>query len=115
MPIEVYKFLHIISVVILVLNFGLMIGHYKHSKEKNKLYNILHGISLTFILISGFGMLARLSINGSWPLWVQVKFAVWLLMGGVVVLLRKKPCTFTGLISIIVLTGLAVFSAIYHI
>lgn len=115
MPLEVYKFIHLISVVILIFSFGLMIGHYKNSDKKNKQYNILHGISLTFILISGFGMLARLSIHSPWPLWVILKACVWVALGGIVVLFRKKPNSLIGLISIVLLAGLAIFSAIYHI
>lgn len=115
MPFEIYKFLHLISIVAIILSFGLIIGHYKNNNTKNKAYHILHGISLSFILISGFGMLAKLSIHWPWPLWVGIKTLVWLSMGGIVILFKRKPCTKMGIASILVLAGLAIFSAIYHI
>lgn len=115
MTLEFYKFIHLISIFAVIFSFGLMIGHYKNSGKKNKYYNIIHGISIALILISGFGMLARLSIHWPWPLWVGIKTFVWIAFGGIVVLFRKKPCSLMGLVSILLLGGLAIFSAIYHI
>lgn len=115
MTLEFYKFIHLISILVLIFSFGLMIGHYKNSDKKNKQYSILHGISIAFILISGFGMLARLSIHWPWPLWVGIKALVWLALSGIIILFRKKPCSLIGLVSILLLGGLAIFSAIYHI
>lgn len=115
MTLEVYKNIHIVSILLLIFSFGLIIGHYKNTNKKNKLYNIIHGISMALILISGFGMLARLAIHWPWPLWVGIKTFVWIAMGGIIVLFRKKPCPILGVVSIILLGGLAVFSAIYHI
>ncbi|MBE8222020.1 MAG: hypothetical protein HAW60_04740 [Bdellovibrionales bacterium] len=115
MSLEIYKLIHLISILALIFSFGLMIGHYKNGGEKNKQYNIIHGISITIILISGFGMLARMSIHWPWPTWVIIKALVWIVLGGIIVLFRKKPNSLIGLISILLFGGLAIFSAIYHI
>lgn len=115
MSLEIYKFIHLISILALIFSFGLTIGHYKNSDKKNKLHSLIHGISISLILISGFGLLARMSIHWPWPLWIGIKIFVWLSFGGIVILFRKKPCSLLGLVSILLLGGLAIFSAIYHI
>jgi hypothetical protein len=51
----------------------------------------LHGLGLLLALIGGFGMVAKYKYEFPYPLWIQVKFAAWLLMGMTVVLLGKSP------------------------
>ncbi|MBE8162801.1 MAG: hypothetical protein HAW63_02295 [Bdellovibrionaceae bacterium] len=114
MPFAVYKLIHVVSIFLLIFSFGLMIAHYKNSTQKNKYYSLLHGVSVAFILISGFGLLAKLSIHWPWPMWVITKVFVWLVFSVIVVLFRKKPSSLKGLISILLLGGLAAFSAIFH-
>lgn len=58
-----------------------------------KVASISHGIALVVILITGFGALARLGLSnpGIWPLWLWLKVVIWLVMGGVVVAIKRAP------------------------
>lgn len=54
-----------------------------------KLGGITHGIALLILLVSGFGSLHKLGY-GFEP-WVWLKIAIWLIFGGVLVVIHKKP------------------------
>lgn len=53
-----------------------------------KRLGIAHGVGLFLVLLGGFGMLARLGLGLTG--WVNVKLAIWLVVGGLIVL-RKSP------------------------
>jgi hypothetical protein len=51
-----------------------------------------HGIGLFLVLLGGFGMLARLElVSGGLPGWVWAKLAIWLTLGGLMVLPYRRP------------------------
>ena len=50
---------------------------------------VLFGIALVLILVSGFGMLAKLGYG--FPGWVILKIVIWLFIGGVIALIRRMP------------------------
>ncbi len=65
---------------------------------------ILHGISLLLILVSGFGMMAKLGyeyLQG----WVLIKILVWLLLGGLLALANKHTLKPPALMGILLLAG----------
>jgi hypothetical protein len=49
-----------------------------------------HGTGLLISLISGFGLLAKLGIFKSMPTWVYIKIALWLVLGFLPVLARRR-------------------------
>jgi len=64
--------------------------------EENKYEKLglaAHGIGSLLIVIAGFGMLASLYPEDSMMSfgWVHVKLTLWLMLGGGITLLRKKP------------------------
>lgn len=82
MPYEVYKVLHLAAIVFLFLSVGSLLSHLinggEHSTNKSKkMFSIIHGVAIFFILLSGFGLLARLGMNTGWGVWVWVKLGVW--------------------------------------
>lgn len=94
MPYEVYKIIHLVSLVLLMSGLvGLltvrMSGAVLQPNVK-KLVFIAHGIGLLFLLISGFGLLARLGLTQNMPGWVFGKIAVWLILGGAIALVKRK-------------------------
>ncbi len=96
MPYEVYKVLHILGVMLLFVALGgaAMHGINGGTKEDNAgrgLVAASHGSALVIILVAGFGLLAKLGMASSMPLWVILKLVIWLLMGGVLVILNKQP------------------------
>lgn len=86
----------------------------RHPSAKKALA-IIHGVGMTFLLVGGFGMLARLGIvHGGLPGWVYAKLAIWLFLGGSMVLARKKAAHGTKLILLWVFVGgLAAYLALY--
>ena len=77
-----------------------------------KLAGLTHGIALLVILISGFGMLAKLGYG--FPLWVWIKIVVWLLLGAAAALVRRLPQHATIFwFAIPVLGAFAAYLAIY--
>ena len=99
--INVYKLLHIVgfSAVILALGGSIIATFVTGDKPQStrKLIALTHGIGLIIVLISGFGMLARLGITWPWPAWVYVKAMVWLLLGAFLSLSYKKKDAHQGL------------------
>ncbi len=60
------------------------------------------------------GLLARLGMSGSWPLWVWVKIGIWLVLGAATALIRRLPAHFAWLIFLLPLIGtIAAYMAFY--
>lgn len=84
---NVYKLIHLISIFGLFLSLGCAAVM---EKAKSRWTAPVHGISLVLILIAGFGMLARLGIQGSLPGWAVGKLIVWLVFGASIALAKRK-------------------------
>jgi hypothetical protein len=92
MSLELYKIFHILGLAFIFVALGgttLLAYTGGDPGRGKKLAGMAHGLGLLLMLISGFGMLARLHLG--FPPWVWVKLLIWLTLGAVAVLLRKKP------------------------
>ncbi len=94
MSYELYKVLHLVGIVLLfsglvsVLTIKLS-GAALEGKQK-KFAFMTHGIGLLLILISGFGLMARLGLVQEFPKWIFIKLSIWLFMGLVLALIKRK-------------------------
>jgi len=66
-------------------------GHQIAGKVKTFAF-ITHGVGLLFMLVSGFGLLARMGFmhNAGLPTWIYIKLVIWLIMGGIIALIKRK-------------------------
>lgn len=92
----VYKTLHVVSYGILILALGssLQAATLAVQKKENpwqRSSTILHGVALLLLLISGFGMLARLGISWPLPTWVYGKLLLWAFFGYAIGFHKKGP------------------------
>jgi hypothetical protein len=84
---NVYKLIHLVSIFGLFISLACAVVL---EKAQSRWTAPAHGVSLVFILIGGFGMLARLGIHGSLPGWVIGKLVIWLIFGACIALAKRK-------------------------
>jgi hypothetical protein len=63
-----------------------------------------HGIGLLISLVSGFGLVAKLGLSYSAP-WLIVKMALWLVLGFLPVLARRKVLPAPVVLLLAIITG----------
>ena len=92
-----YKLIHLLGIFALLVALAGMAAHAaaKGTKEGNPSYRTLqafHGIGALLALVGGFGLLARMGIQGGlhFPGWVWAKLVLWILLGGLVALPYRR-------------------------
>ena len=87
-----YQVLHIIGISMVFLGYGALLARSMAAPENvsvRKLGSITSGIGLLLILVAGFGLVAKL--DNYTETWILVKFVIWLIFGGLIVLINRKP------------------------
>jgi hypothetical protein len=116
---EIYKLFHLFGIIMLFVSVGgIMLyalnGGTKADNTWRKTAAITHGIGLVFILVAGFGLLARVGMSWPWPGWVFVKLIIWLVLGGVTGLIYKLSSRGQWLWYVVILLGvIAAYMAIF--
>lgn len=54
-----------------------------------KFAGITAGIGLLLVLLGGFGLIAKLGYG--FPLWIWIKMAIWVVLGGLIAVVTRKP------------------------
>ncbi len=97
MPYEFYKFLHFVGLFTLITMIGAVIyqtwSHGDATIKARRWLMIFHGIAVTIILVSGFGLMAKLGMMSGWPPWIWVKLATWTFVIVVPSLVMRIPAT----------------------
>jgi len=81
--------------------------------ERRKLLLRLHGFASLFVLVSGFGLLARLGMAHGMPTWVYFKLAAWVFFSISPALIKKTLSPKPVLGSVLFLFPFMAFLAIY--
>ena len=102
MSIQIYQFIHVVSVMLIFVALSAIISG--GTQRLTKASTILHGVALILLLISGFGLLAKFEIMGTSKFWI-VKFIIWLAIGASLVLAKRKLLHEGTLITIIIFLG----------
>ena len=93
MPVYFYQILHVTGIIMLFMGYGALLARSLAASDSvavRKLGSITSGIGLLLILVAGFGMISKLGHSFTAP-WLLVKILVWLALGGVIVLINRKP------------------------
>ena len=94
MSFEFYKLIHMIGLFLLVSGLiGILTITWNGQAlvGKVKTFSFMtHGLGLLFLLLGGFGMLAKMGIMSAMPAWVYGKIIIWLFFGASVTLLKRK-------------------------
>lgn len=115
---QVYKIIHITGIALLYMGLGGILLASASSgavKGKAKMLGMIgHGVGLVFLLVSGFGMLARLGLVNGMPNWVYAKLIIWGI-AGVFVSVAKRKAQMAGTIFVLftALATTAAYVAIY--
>lgn len=100
---EFYLIIHLTGISLLALGVGGMMA----GGEKRKTFAMLQGLGLLVMLVSGFGLIAKL--GGGFPHFAIVKLVLWLVIGMLPMLFRKlkTPLPAAILISLILVGTMA--------
>lgn len=104
-----YLFLHLCSVILVMLGFGALIARAALAPENSrirKLGSIVSGVGLLLLLVSGFGLLAKVHQNQFYN-WVLVKIVIWVIFGAMTTLINKQPRLSMPLFWVTFLLGVA--------
>ncbi len=117
MPYTVYKLIHLIAILFLFTTAGgvalyVANGGKRENNVAGRWVSMIHGLTLVLILVSGFGLVAR--IGTGFELWVWAKFALWFVIGSLALLPLRKTGLGHGFFYLIPLLGsLAAFLAVF--
>jgi len=99
-----YQILHIIGLALLVLGIGGMMA----GGEKRKIFVMLQGIGLLVMLVSGFGLLAKLGLG--YPHFAIVKTVLWVVIAMLPMLFRKlKTPLAAEVLIVLILVGVMAY------
>lgn len=94
MSLNFYVIMHVVGIAATFLALGalaLVPTAGEGGQAWRKTAAITHGIGMLLLLVGGFGLLARWGVKFPWGGWAWVKIGIWLLLGALPVVLRKKP------------------------
>jgi hypothetical protein len=102
MDANTYLIIHLIGLATVAIGLGGMLA----GDQNRKMFAMAQGIGLLIILVSGFGMLAKMQLG--FPHFAMVKLILWLLLGGLPVVFRKsKTPVFVSIVVLVALIGVA--------
>lgn len=88
MSYQIYKMIHVVSIVI----FFSLFAAAAYTKDVSKKSKVLTGIFIVFVLVSGMGLVARIGIShgAGWPAWLYVKLGIWVIVGSIGHIVMKR-------------------------
>ena len=109
MSLQFYHYLHLIGLILVFVGYGGLL-----SSERAKSAMMWHGIGLVISLVSGFGMAAKYATmlpvgDPSYYAqpWLLIKIALWLVLGFLPVLAKKRILSGPSVVKLAILTGAA--------
>jgi len=87
MSLEFYKILHIIGLLSLFVGIGGFLAYGSEQTRRIRMVGVLHGVGWLLVLVSGFGMQAKLGVG--FPFWILVKLLILLALGALLVVVKR--------------------------
>ena len=118
MPYEIYKVVHLLSILAVFTALGGVVAHAagggsKDSNNSRRQLAMLHGIGVMLALITGFGLLAKTGASMASG-WVLGKMLIWLFLAFATFLpYRSQSLARTLLLLLPLVGGIAAYLAIY--
>ncbi|MFC5050638.1 hypothetical protein ACFPK9_08435 [Rubritalea spongiae] len=103
----IYSIIHIVGILLTFMGFAYGM------KQWSKGAAIAHGTGLVLILVSGFGLISK-KYNNELQTWMFVKLAIWLALGGAIVLVKRRVVTGVAAWAIQLGLGAAAAWTVYH-
>lgn len=89
MPLPYYHIIHLLAVMALFAGTGAALGGADNPGIR-KFGAILRGVALLLLIVTGFGLLAKLNIMKSIPLWAWCKVAIWVIAAVLPIFVKRK-------------------------
>ena len=88
MPVDptTYKFLHFLGMITLLLGLGAALAG--EAKRSLRIASIFQGLGAVLLLVSGFGLQAKL--KHAFDPWLLGKLGIWLVLAGFVVVAKRR-------------------------
>ena len=112
LTIVTYKVIHITGLILVFMSLGAVAllatsgGSRKDNPWRVRI-GMCHGIGLFLLLLSGFGMLAKLGLFHALPIWVMTKLAIWLLIGAALTLTYRCQRKASAVWWMVIVLGIA--------
>lgn len=93
MPVHFYQILHVVGIIMIFMGYGALLARSLVKSEDasvRKLGSVTSGIGLLLVIVAGFGMIHKIGYSFTAP-WLIIKILIWLALGGVIVLINRKP------------------------
>jgi hypothetical protein len=89
MSLPFYHIIHLFAVTALFAGTGAALGGTDNPRVR-KFGAILRGVALLLLLVTGFGMLAKLQLMKAMPIWVWLKLGIWVIAAVLPVFVKRK-------------------------
>jgi hypothetical protein len=90
-----YKIIHLVGIAALAIGVGGMMA----AGGDRKIFSILQGVALLVMLVSGFGLLAKLHLG--FPHFAMVNTVLWVVIGFLPIIFRR--------LHVSIVSGIAIF------
>ena len=104
MPLPYYHIIHLIAVMALFVGTGTALAAADNVTTR-KFGAILRGVALLLLLVTGFGLLAKLQLFKTIPLWAWLKVGIWVVAAVLPVFVKRKMLPGTAAVFIALALG----------
>lgn len=99
----IYKIIHFLGLIILFTGLGSLITADLKKPSALRGPAMIHGVGLLLMLVSGFGMSAKLEIG--FPVWMIIKLVILLALGAMIAVIKRRALPNSVIYLIVIVLG----------